>query len=194
MILSILELLKEIDTWFLLLINSANSPFGDVIMHYASIKFSWIPLYAFLLFLIIKRYKKNTFVILVFVALTIALSDQVCLHFFKNVFLRYRPCHNLVLMAKIHLVDNCGGKYGFISSHAANAFALAFFINRLFYKESNSYKLLFIWAAFVSYSRIYLGQHYPSDVFVGALVGISAAFLCSKLYFYTSSKLKLNYE
>lgn len=187
--LSILELLKEWDTRLFLLINGGHFSFLDGCMHEASSKFFWIPLYLIFLLLLIKKYKIKTLLILVFVALTITLSDQISLHLFKNIFLRYRPCHNLMLASQIHLVDDCGGLYGFVSSHAANTFALAFFLFRIKMIESSNYIWLFVWAALVSYSRIYLGQHYPADVLVGALVGICSAFLVSKLYFYTQSKI-----
>ena len=189
--MGIIELLKEADTQLFLAINGFHSPFFDTCMHYASSKFFWIPLYAFFLFLLLRDYRKNTFLIVLFVALTITVSDQVCLHFFKNVFLRYRPCHNLLLASNVHLVDDCGGMYGFVSSHAANTFALAYFLFILFKQKYKTAILLFVWAALVAYSRIYLGQHYPADVIGGALVGIASAWLVSKLYFYIKSKMGL---
>ncbi len=186
----IVDQLKEADTWLFLKINGLHNPPLDKLMHWASLKYFWIPLYAVFLFLVIKQYKKNTFLILIFAALTIALSDQICLHFFKNVFQRYRPCHNLLLAAKIHLVDACGGKYGFVSSHAANTFALAYFLLTFFVSKYSWSWALFIWAGVVSYSRIYLGQHYPADVLIGACVGLLSAFLTTKLYFYAHQKRK----
>ena len=183
-----IQALKDLDTQLLLLINGLHNSVLDVCMSYASAKFFWIPLYLVFLFLLFKNYKSKTFFILIFIALTIALSDQIVLHFFKNVFLRYRPCHNLLLAAKVHLVDDCGGSYGFISSHAANAFALATFLFS-FLKQHYKYAwLLFAWAALVCYSRIYLGQHYPADVALGALVGIACGKLILKVYFYFAQR------
>ena len=191
LVLAIVEELKELDTRLFLLVNGAHTPLLDVCMHYVSHKFFWIPFYLFLLYLLFKNYgTKTTLLALVFTGLVIAVSDQVCLHLFKNVFLRYRPCHNALLQHKIHLVDACGGMYGFVSSHAANTFALAFFLFHLLKERYKWSSLLFVWAAFVSYSRVYLAQHYPADVAVGALVGLLAALLISKLYFYTASKLE----
>ncbi len=189
MLLRILDFLKEIDTQFFFVINGHHTSFLDTCMHYASTKLFWLPLYIFFLVLLLKYLGKQTFLILIFIALTIALSDQICLHAFKNVFMRYRPCHNTLLAARIHLVDDCGGMYGFISSHAANTFALAFFLYKLLGDKFKFMPWLFVWAAFVCYSRIYLGQHYPSDVFVGSLIGLLVAWMVSKLYFYTKDKL-----
>ncbi len=188
-LLSILELLKQWDTQLFLLINGAHSTLLDSMMHFISYKLFWIPLYLILLVLLAQKLGKKTFLLLVFVAITIAITDQVCLHFFKNNFQRLRPCHDAILMAKVHLVDPCGGWFGFVSSHAANSFALAFFLFPCFEFFGRYRYLFFIWAAIVSYSRIYLGQHYPSDVFVGALVGLMVAAFVSKAYIYTQQKL-----
>ena len=189
LVLSIVEILKDWDAQLLLTINGLHTVFLDSCMHYISNKYFWIPFYVLLLFFVIQKQGKVTWLILVFIALTIALSDQICLHFFKNVFLRYRPCHNAVLAPQLHLVDDCGGMYGFISSHAANTFALSTFLVILLSKQIKWISLLFVWAFLVGYSRIYLGQHYPSDVAVGAVIGVAAAWLVSKLYFYSKEKI-----
>ena len=103
--------------------------------------------------------------------LAIVLSDQISVHAFKEVFLRYRPCHNLVLQSQVHLNGGCGGTYGFISSHAANTFALAMFLSLLFNGKIKYFTLfILVWASFVSYSRIYNGVHYPADIACGAIV------------------------
>lgn len=180
---------KELDTQLFLAINGTYSHFFDVCMHYISSKLFWIPFYVFLLVLILKKYKQQTWLILAFVVLIIAMSDQACLHLFKNVFMRYRPCHNLLLASKIHLVDGCGGQYGFVSSHAANTFALAYFVISLLKDNYKYISLLYIWAALVAYSRIYLGQHYPADCVVGALLGLSISFIVTKFYTYSKTKI-----
>lgn len=116
------------------------------------------------------------------VIVLIFLSDKISVYWFKEVFMRYRPCHNNDIAHLIHLVDGCGGKYGFVSSHAANTFALATFMG-IFLRKHFSKMLIWmlIWAAVVSYSRIYLGVHYPSDIAIGGLLGIligySVAFI-----------------
>lgn len=188
LLISLIGFLKEIDKSIFLLINGCHNSVLDVVMHYISHKFFWIPLYLLILIVLAKKLQQRVLLVLVFVAITITLTDQICLHFFKNVFQRFRPCHNLELAPIVHLVDGCGGMYGFISSHAANSFALAVFLIPLFKELGKKSLFFFIWAALIAYSRVYLGQHYPSDVVVGGLLGIVIGWLTSKAYFYVQAK------
>jgi undecaprenyl-diphosphatase len=126
---------------------------------------------------------------LLFIALVVTLADQISVHAFKEVFQRLRPCHNPELQDIVHLVNNkCGGQYGFVSSHAANTFAVAFFLKKLFAQKQFSIFIIF-WAAIVSYSRIYLGVHFPLDVIGGAVLGTLIGIMVFYLYRYTSKKL-----
>lgn len=179
-----IEYLNHLDTRLFLFINGLHSTFFDYVMVYASSKFFWIPLYLFLLYLIIKEYGIKSILVLVSVALLIVLSDQLSVHAFKNVFERLRPCHNPDIMLRVHLVTDCGGQFGFVSSHAANSFALAFFIGTLLANIKWIKWLLFGWALLVIYSRIYLGAHYPGDVLVGGMLGIVLAIVMLIFYQY----------
>lgn len=86
---------------------------------------------------------------------------------------------------------NCGGTYGFISSHAANTFALAMFLFLFFRKKINYFGIfIFLWALFVSYSRIYNGVHYPADVAVGAIVGMGIGIAVFKIYIFSDNKIQ----
>ncbi len=109
----------------------------------------------------------------------IAISDLTSVHLFKNVFQRYRPSHNIDLQNLVHLVDGyTGGQFGFVSSHATNTMALAvFMIVSLSFEKKIFIALLLFWAMLVSYSRVYLGVHYPSDVVVGMMLGALLAFM-----------------
>lgn len=182
----IIEFLKDIDTQLFLFLNGLHTPFFDVLFEYFSGRFFWIPLYALLFVIATLKLKwKMMYFILAVVAL-IFLSDKISVYWFKEVFMRYRPCHNNDIAHLVHLVDGCGGKYGFVSSHAANTFALAAFMGIILRKHFP--KMLFwmlIWATVVSYSRIYLGVHYPADIAVGGMLGIligyAVAFILKKL-------------
>lgn len=167
-----LETLKQIDTSLFLFFNGIHSPFWDTVMWHISGKWEWIPLYAFLLYLIIKKYKMKAVWVVLAIVLVITLADQISVKLFKFQFERLRPCHNPEIQHLVHIVNNkCGGKFGFVSSHATNSFALAMFLSSLFRKRVFGC-LIFFWAAVVSYSRIYLGVHYPGDILGGALLGI----------------------
>ncbi len=162
-------------------------------MYWASQRFTWIPLYIFLLYLLIKQYKKQTWLILLFVALAIILSDQISTQAFKLTFQRYRPCHNFIIQAQLHLNGSCGGMYGFVSSHAANTFALATLLSLLLYKRIKYFTpIIFSWAIFVSYSRIYNGVHYPADIAVGAILGCGIGYAMFILHRYFAKKVVKN--
>jgi undecaprenyl-diphosphatase len=176
--MSFINSIKEFDTQLFLFLNSKHNTFFDFVMYWASNRLVWIPLYLFFCFLAYKQTGKHIWLVILAAFLLIALSDQVSNHVFKNTFLRYRPCHNLVIQDKVHVNGDCGGTYGFVSSHAANTFALAVFLSLFFRKRINYFALfIFLWAAFVSYSRIYNGVHYPADVAVGAIIGILIGYL-----------------
>ncbi len=173
-----IEQLINIDINISLFLNSFHNGFFDVLMSYISGKFIWIPFYAFLLFLLIKQSKdkKKVIINIVSVVLVIVLADQLSVHLFKNVFERLRPCHNPDLTNILHTVNGkCGGQFGFISSHAANVFALAVLLLNIFKNKTLTITLI-IWATIVSYSRIYLGVHYFGDVLVGAIFGAAIGF------------------
>lgn len=181
-------LLKNIDTKLFLFFNSNHTPFMDSVMRFASDRFSWIPLYAVILFFAWRKVQKKIWIVLVAVALLITLSDQISVHLFKERFKRYRPCHNLALQDKVQLIDsNCGGQYGFVSSHAANTFALTTFLI-LFFRNKYFFFAMYIWAAFVSYSRVYSGVHYPFDVLGGMFLGVLIGIIGYKTYLHYYKK------
>jgi undecaprenyl-diphosphatase len=190
---SFLDTLKSIDNSILLFINGMHSPFWDNVMMGISNRFIWIPLYLFLIYLMIKKYGKNSWLVIGFALLAIGLSDQVASHLIKNMVMRYRPSYNLILAPHLHIVgDYLGGQYGFVSSHASNTFGLTDFIMLLMPQNRKLIFGLFCWAALVCYSRMYLGVHYPSDIVGGAIVGAVCAWVSYKLWAYTSMRLSLN--
>lgn len=189
--MNLIQTIKEYDTQLFLFLNSKHNAFFDNLMFWMSNRYVWIPLYLFLFIIVYKQVRKRIWLVVLAAALLILLSDQVSVHAFKNVFLRYRPCHNILIQAQVHMNGACGGVYGFISSHAANTFALAMFLG-LFFKNKINYfaSFIFLWAALVSYSRIYNGVHYPADIAVGAILGMGIGAAVYKLYFFLDTKIQ----
>ncbi|MBX9851737.1 MAG: phosphatase PAP2 family protein [Cytophagaceae bacterium] len=142
----------------------------------------WIPLYIFIVLFLIWKFRKLCWIMLPVLGTAIICSDLFASWFMKPLFERLRPCHDKSINYLLHLADGCGGLYGFISSHAANHFALATFLTVLLGKQYKWIWIVYIWAGIVSYSRIYLGAHYPGDVLTGALAGSLIAIAFYKLY------------
>ena len=178
-----LESLLAFDEKVFLLLNGLHQDWLDPIMFAISGKLEWVPLYAFIIFRLIYKYKKAGLVALLGLIVTIILTDQVTSGFMKPFFARIRPSHDPELEQIVHIINGYrGGLYSFASSHASNSFALATFLWLLLRKKEGWVSYLFIWAAVVAYSRIYLGVHFPGDVITGALVGMLMANLVFLLY------------
>lgn len=187
-------MLENLDQQLFLFLNSINSPFWDRVMFIISGKLIWAPLYVAILVYIGKTYKKKFYVILGFIILAVAIADQGSVQLFKNVFHRLRPCHEPALAGMVHLVNGeCGGLYGFVSSHASNSFNVALlslmFIRKRWYTIS-----IVLWASIIGYSRIYLGVHYPGDVICGSMLGALAGWSVYKLYEITNRSILVKHK
>jgi undecaprenyl-diphosphatase len=189
------EYILSYDQYVFLFFNGLHSAWADVFFYWVSHRFIWIPFYALLAFFLIKKWRKKSIPIFITIMLGIFLTDQSC-NLIKHSVQRPRPSHDPQLCEQVHLVAKPdgtiykGGPYGFPSSHAANSMFLALFV--LFYVGDRQKWLIIsmmFWVLLVSYSRIYLGVHYPSDLLVGWLIGIAWAFLLRGLVekiFFTS--------
>ena len=189
-----LEKLLALDTRLFLWFNSHHSPAWDKIMWFISGKEEWAPLYLVIIGYLIYTYRWKSIYVFIAVALFVTLADQISTNVFKDGFKRLRPSHAEELKGLVHLFTKnngevyYGGLYGFVSSHAANSFALAAFLTRLF-KISWFSWFIYCWAGIVSYSRIYLGVHYPGDIIGGAILGILIGWFVYWLYCFVLKKI-----
>lgn len=179
-----LETLNHLDQQLLLALNALHSPFWDSFMWYISAKWTWVPMYATILYVLLRNYNWRVALSAVLcITLVIVYADQVCASLIRPAVERMRPSNlNNPISEYVHIVNGKrSGAYGFPSCHSANSFALVFIV--MFLLRSRVLNLtLLLWAVLNSYSRIYLGVHYPGDLLAGMVVGVSGAALVYGLY------------
>jgi len=193
-----MQTLENIDRELFLFLNSAHTDWLDPVMWFLSGRVIWLPVVAFIVYLLVRKFRKDFWITIIALALCYLLTEQLSV-LIKDSVQRYRPTHNTEISLLVHTVNNYrGALYGFVSSHAANSFGLAL-LSTLFIRKWWVALALFIWAFMVSYIRIYLGVHYPADVATGAALGILVAILVyfPSVYFMnkmTSRKKKIKTE
>jgi undecaprenyl-diphosphatase len=181
-----METILNWDTRIFLQLNGLNSGWWDTAMLFFTRKESWLPLYLLLLFLIIRNYRSKAWLILVFLLIGLVVSDQLS-GIIKDIVQRYRPGYNPDIRNLTHIVLRKGGEYGFPSSHAANTFFVMTFTGYLF-RNRYSFLIFLIWALLVSYSRIYVGAHFPLDILGGWIIGFTAGWLFYRLMIWVESR------
>ncbi len=179
-----METLSTIDTDLFLFLNGLHTEGMDKFMVLVTDMWVWFPLYLLLIYWTAKQYGKRCWWVFLAIGLVVLCSDQLSSHLFKPLFHRLRPCFNEDFEGIIHLPKGlAGGQFSFTSSHAANTFAIATFLTPTLSK----YRpwptiLLFLWASISSYSRIYIGYHYPGDIICGAILGVLVGLIFWKLF------------
>lgn len=149
------------------------NPVFDVVMPFLRKPNNWLPLYLFLLVFVLLNFRGKGWWWVVFFIVTVALCDMTGTNGFKYTFERIRPCNNPDFFGQMRLLVPCPSGFGFTSNHAANHFGMATFLFLTFRKFMGPWALLaFVWAGAISFAQVYVGVHYPSDIFGGALLGI----------------------
>jgi undecaprenyl-diphosphatase len=184
-----IETLLNFDKELFLFLNNLGSPTWDNLWLIITNKYTFFPLYALLLFFIYKKFGLKTMLISILViALMITFTDQVT-NAFKHGFKRFRPCREEGVMEHMRYIAARCGRYGFFSGHSSNSMAAAVFAGLLLrpYYRKLIFILLF-WSALVAYSRIYVGVHYPLDIFCGMTFGAISGYGFYKLLYYLQKR------
>ena len=174
-----LEQLIELDNHIFLTLNGSDSVYWDALMWIISDKLTWVPMLLVLLYVLAKNCEGwgEWFLMVFALVLVVLVADRVSSGLIKPMVARWRPTHAAEFVHSIDTVYGYrGGRYGFVSSHAANTFAVAVFLWLLLRSKMVGLALV-AWAMISSYSRVYLGVHYPGDIFCGALLGIVSGAL-----------------
>ena len=169
------------DKELLLYLHNQNSAIMDTIMANITQKYSWIPLYMILIYALIREFGWQSVYSIVAIVILVIISDQLVSSLMKPFFGRLRPCHDPDIGHLINIVTRCGGKYSFVSGHATNSFSVSTFFLLIFVRQYKFAWLVLIWPILFSYSRIYLGVHYPLDVICGAMLGIVLGYLMFRI-------------
>lgn len=184
----IIEIDKSVFWW----INSHHSDWLDWTMWVFSQSWSWLIVIALAYYFTTIRHDRRSWIwVLAGIGICFLLADKISTDAIKDGVQRLRPCYEMEGVRMFH--TNKGGHYGFVSSHSANAFAIAMFISLMYggkrrvesviHKTGSGYRsaalpyLLFAWAAVTGYSRAYLGKHYPGDIICGAILGLGIGAL-----------------
>lgn len=159
-----------------------SNSFFDVVLPIFRNKKTWIPLYFILFFYFIYKISKRTYLVVPLALSAIGLADGISSHIIKPLVARIRPCNLVEFSAEINTRIHCGSGFSFPSSHATNHFALATFIGLALYKDNPWFlRIGLVWAGIISIAQVYVGVHFPVDIFVGMLLGLTIGVFLKKI-------------
>lgn len=179
-----LEHLLQLDRHLFHFINhDLSNAFFDWLMPMLRNPRFWIPLYIFILFFCLWRYKKAGAILIVLLALSAGFADFTSVHLMKNNVQRLRPCRDPIVSQTVISRVSCGTGYSFPSTHATDHFAMAAFLSLVFFKK---WRWIWVWAVLwagsICFAQVYVGVHFPIDVTAGALYGIVVGTLFALLF------------
>lgn len=169
---------------FRIINNQWSNSFFDWLMPWLRNSNLWIPFYLFMILLITINFKKTGWWWVLFAAGTVILSDFVSSKIIKENIIRLRPCNDASIADWVHvLVGYRPQSSSFTSSHAANHFSIATFLYISLSKQFKKWpSIFFLWAFSISYAQMYVGVHYPIDIFCGGIIGILIGYLSGKSF------------
>jgi len=182
----LLDWLDHLDkALFVLIQHDSDHTVLDKILPLLREPFTWVPLYAFILFYILFRHKNKALSFIILSVLTFAITDSLTAQVLKPLFGRLRPCHDAEMQTVVRTLVDCGGRWSMPSNHAANHFGLAaFWFYSLLSVSGKKWNWLWFWAAAICYAQVYCGKHYPFDVLVGAITGFLTGLGMSRLFLF----------
>jgi undecaprenyl-diphosphatase len=167
---------------FFLINNGLSNPVFDFIFPFLREPYFWAPVYFFFAIFFVVNYKKTAYSLIFFAIITFILSDQLSAHVIKPYIGRLRPCQDVSLASQINLLIPCGSGYSFPSSHATNHFGFSTFLIVTLHKKIKWLRpSVILWAFSVCFAQVYVGVHYPLDVFFGGTLGVFIGLLVGEL-------------
>ncbi len=183
--MGIIQTISEWDKSAFLYLNSYHNDLMDYVMTLFTFTTTWLLFYGTTLYIIIRKYGRKSVPVIISLVLIILLADQLS-GVIKHLVMRLRPSNDPVIAPLAHVFFSKGGLYGFVSSHAANAFSFAAFSSLLF--RNRRYTIfIYPWACVIVYTRIYLGVHYPGDILGGIVLGSLVGWSIYRLLIYVES-------
>lgn len=165
-------------------------PWLDAILPHWREKTTWVPAYILLVAMLAWKYRSQAIYWLLALAIVVGTADQISSSLLKKNVQRLRPCWEAALDPPARVLVHCGGGYSFTSSHATNHFAVALFIFLTWGRRWGYWRWgLLFWAATIALGQVYVGVHYPLDIFVGGMIGSLLGAVGSFLY--TKSKFRI---
>lgn len=174
---------------FTLIQHDSDQSVLDPVMPLLREPLTWIPLYGFMLYFAIRQRASTAWAFIILTIVTVAFTDSVTAQVLKPLFGRLRPCHDPDVQSMIRGLVDCGGMYSMPSNHAANHFGLAaFWYFSIRHIRGKKWTWLWFWAAAVCYAQVYVGKHFPFDIFVGAIFGLLTGWGVSRVFVYWESR------